>query len=123
MSFRYRDGSQRNGVPVDEAVDAIVGWVARPANDPPTATAFAQLRAAGRSGATAADRSADRRLGDAGGAGAGAPDGDRRCPDGLERLWTPHRMAYIQGEGKPATPAPATAARSAGSRRCPTRTG
>lgn len=23
-------------------------------------------------------------------------------PDGLERLWTPHRMAYIQGESKPA---------------------
>ena len=22
-------------------------------------------------------------------------------PDGLERLWTPHRMAYIQGESKP----------------------
>ena len=23
-------------------------------------------------------------------------------PDGLDRLWTPHRMAYIQGENKPA---------------------
>ncbi len=23
-------------------------------------------------------------------------------PDGLERLWTPHRMAYIKGESKPA---------------------
>lgn len=23
------------------------------------------------------------------------------APDGLERLWTPHRMAYIGGEGKP----------------------
>jgi ATP adenylyltransferase len=23
-------------------------------------------------------------------------------PDGLERLWTPHRMAYIRGENKPA---------------------
>ncbi|ROS30759.1 HIT domain-containing protein [Cellulomonas sp. PhB150] len=22
-------------------------------------------------------------------------------PDGFERLWTPHRMAYIRGEGKP----------------------
>ena len=35
-------------------------------------------------------------------------DGRRRrrtgCgePDGLERLWTPHRMAYIKGENKPA---------------------
>lgn len=25
-------------------------------------------------------------------------------PDALERLWTPHRMTYIQGEGKPADP-------------------
>lgn len=25
-------------------------------------------------------------------------------PDGLERLWTPHRMVYIQGEGKPDDP-------------------
>jgi ATP adenylyltransferase len=24
-------------------------------------------------------------------------------PDGFERLWTPHRMVYIQGENKPAT--------------------
>lgn len=24
-------------------------------------------------------------------------------PDGFRRLWTPHRMAYIQREGKPAT--------------------
>jgi len=23
-------------------------------------------------------------------------------PDGLDRLWTPHRLAYIQGENKPA---------------------
>ena len=22
-------------------------------------------------------------------------------PDGFQRLWTPHRMAYIKGEGKP----------------------
>ena len=26
-------------------------------------------------------------------------------PDAFERLWTPHRMAYIKGEGKPAGPA------------------
>ena len=24
-----------------------------------------------------------------------------RGPDGLQRLWTPHRMAYIKGENKP----------------------
>ncbi|WP_058235643.1 HIT family protein [Devriesea agamarum] len=27
-------------------------------------------------------------------------------PDGFERLWTPHRMAYIQGESKPADAQP-----------------
>ncbi|KQS64919.1 threonine--tRNA ligase [Modestobacter sp. Leaf380] len=37
VSFRYRDGSQRNGVPVDEAVEAIADWVARRRNDDPTA--------------------------------------------------------------------------------------
>jgi len=26
------------------------------------------------------------------------------APDALERLWTPHRMAYIQGENKPSDP-------------------
>ncbi len=25
-------------------------------------------------------------------------------PDALQRLWTPHRVAYIQGEGKPSSP-------------------
>ena len=29
-----------------------------------------------------------------------APEGVGE-PDGYERLWTPHRMAYIKGEGKP----------------------
>jgi len=28
VSFRYRNGEQKNGVPVDEAVDEIVGAVA-----------------------------------------------------------------------------------------------
>ncbi|WTW93248.1 HIT domain-containing protein [Streptomycetaceae bacterium NBC_01309] len=27
-------------------------------------------------------------------------------PDAFQRLWTPHRMAYIKGEGKPTGPAP-----------------
>ncbi len=26
------------------------------------------------------------------------------APDAFQRLWTPHRMAYIQGEGKPTGP-------------------
>jgi threonyl-tRNA synthetase len=37
VSFRYRDGSQRNGVPVAEAVAQIVAWVAARHNADPTA--------------------------------------------------------------------------------------
>ncbi len=43
-------------------------------------------------------------------------------PTSLERLWTPHRMAYIQGESKP-TDATSGTARSAGSRRSTTTRG
>ncbi|SDO73051.1 threonyl-tRNA synthetase [Klenkia soli] len=39
VSFRYRDGSQRNGVPVAEAVDAVAAWVEARRNDDPTAPA------------------------------------------------------------------------------------
>ncbi|MFA1544094.1 HIT family protein [Actinomadura monticuli] len=46
---------------------------------------------------------------DAPGAGAGSPRtprfeeerGGGGTPDDFQRLWTPHRMAYIKGEGKP----------------------
>ena len=37
VSFRYRDGSQRNGVPVDEAVQQVVDWIASRSNVDPTA--------------------------------------------------------------------------------------
>ncbi|TFV66746.1 UNVERIFIED_ORG: threonine--tRNA ligase [Bacillus sp. AZ43] len=37
VSFRYRDGSQRNGVPVDEAVEQVAAWVAGRSNADPTA--------------------------------------------------------------------------------------
>jgi threonyl-tRNA synthetase len=37
VSFRFRDGSQDNGVPVEDAVAAITGWVARRENSSPTA--------------------------------------------------------------------------------------
>lgn len=37
VSFRYRDGSQRNGVPVDQAVAEIVEFVRSRSNQPPTA--------------------------------------------------------------------------------------
>ena len=37
VSFRYRDGGQRNGVPVGDAVAEIVGWIAARRNDSPSA--------------------------------------------------------------------------------------
>ncbi|SFL17300.1 threonine--tRNA ligase [Geodermatophilus ruber] len=40
VSFRFRDGSQHNGVPVDQAVAAIVQWVESRANVDPTAEAL-----------------------------------------------------------------------------------
>lgn len=40
VSFRFRDGSQRNGVPVAEAVAAVQRWIAERRNDSPTADTF-----------------------------------------------------------------------------------
>ena len=37
VSFRFRDGTQLNGVPVEDAVAAIVGWVQRRENSSPSA--------------------------------------------------------------------------------------
>jgi threonyl-tRNA synthetase len=37
VSFRFRDGSQRNGVPIDEALDSIVDVIDRRVNASPTA--------------------------------------------------------------------------------------
>jgi ATP adenylyltransferase len=34
----------------------------------------------------------------------GGPDADAGVPDAFERLWTPHRLAYIKGAGKPTGP-------------------
>ena len=41
VSFRFRDGTQRNGVAVADAVEEIVAWIARRENASPTAAAFA----------------------------------------------------------------------------------
>ena len=41
VSFRFRDGSQVNGVPVEAAVEAVAGWAAERRNDSPTAESFA----------------------------------------------------------------------------------
>jgi len=40
VSFRFRDGSQRNGVPVPDAVAAVVEWIGRRDNASPDATTF-----------------------------------------------------------------------------------
>ncbi|MEU0466321.1 MULTISPECIES: threonine--tRNA ligase [unclassified Amycolatopsis] len=40
VSFRFRDGSQINGVPVADAVEAITSWVERRENSSPTAEAL-----------------------------------------------------------------------------------
>ncbi|RFU22650.1 threonine--tRNA ligase [Geodermatophilus marinus] len=40
VSFRFRDGSQHNGVPVADAVDAVARWVAARHNTDPTAEAL-----------------------------------------------------------------------------------
>lgn len=37
VSFRFRDGSQRNGVPIDEAVAYVTEWVTSRRNENPTA--------------------------------------------------------------------------------------
>jgi len=44
VSFRFRDGTQINGVPAEQAVDAIDQWIARRENSSPTAEKFADLR-------------------------------------------------------------------------------
>lgn len=40
VSFRFRDGSQVNGVPVEQAVEAVVDWIARRENASPSAETF-----------------------------------------------------------------------------------
>jgi threonyl-tRNA synthetase len=46
VSFRYRDGSQRNRIGLDHAVDEIVGYVERRENTGPSAESFAESRGA-----------------------------------------------------------------------------
>jgi threonyl-tRNA synthetase len=40
VSFRYRDGSQRNGIPIDDAIEEIIRTVARRTNVSPSAEIF-----------------------------------------------------------------------------------
>jgi threonyl-tRNA synthetase len=41
VSFRFRDGTQTNGVPVAQAVERIVEWIGSRDNTGPTADTFA----------------------------------------------------------------------------------
>jgi len=50
VSFRFPDGTQLNGVPIDQAVDAIDGWISSRSNTSPTAEAFSYLVPLGPSG-------------------------------------------------------------------------
>jgi len=45
VSFRFRDGGQINGVPVADAVAAIVSWIERRENDSPTEDALRSVLA------------------------------------------------------------------------------
>ena len=45
VSFRFRDGSQVNGVPVEQAVEAVVDWIARRENASPSADSFSVVTA------------------------------------------------------------------------------
>jgi threonyl-tRNA synthetase len=40
VSFRYRDGTQRNGIPAEQAVAEIADYVARRVNESPNAAQF-----------------------------------------------------------------------------------
>ena len=44
VSFRFLDGTQVNGVPVDEAIELITAWVGEQINDQPTEEAIAARR-------------------------------------------------------------------------------
>jgi threonyl-tRNA synthetase len=46
VSFRFRDGSQVNGVPVEQAVESVVDWIARRENASPNAENFSVVATA-----------------------------------------------------------------------------
>jgi threonyl-tRNA synthetase len=50
VSFRYRDGSQRNGVPLDRAVEEVVATIRSRVNAGPSAALFAEADRRGQEG-------------------------------------------------------------------------
>ena len=93
VSFRFGDRSQVNGVPRDEAVEAIVNWIASRENASPDSRT-----AQGGHRDVKDDVTGDERLRE-----EPTAKSDERTivdhgvgePDHLQRLWTPHRMNYI----------------------------
>ena len=103
VSFRFRDGTQENGVPIDDAVRRIRDAIS--------------IAGAGEHGR--GSRVTDGAVDEPGSGARSTPPLWRACPDEFQRLWTPHRMAYIAGR------APAAARRVPVLRRaatCRTRT-
>src|SRR5690606_6365350 len=98
VSFRYRDGSQENGIPVDEAIAKIVKVVEERAQVRRTTPRAPGKRSGGPCRATPRTPYAARMTSE--------PEQQLGVgtPDAFQRLWTPHRMAYIQGENKPSGP-------------------
>ncbi len=60
VSFRYRDGSQRNGVPLDQAAEEILATIRARANAGPSAALFDEAEAAepGAAAGTAVEHAA-----------------------------------------------------------------
>jgi threonyl-tRNA synthetase len=50
VSFRFRDGTQLNGIPAAQAIDAIDGWIRSRSNTSPTAEEFTYLVPLGAAG-------------------------------------------------------------------------
>jgi Anticodon binding domain len=69
VSFRYRDGSQRNGIPLDQAAEEVLSTIRSRVNAGPSAALFDEAEAAGPDagagaaveGAAAAQAAAERR--------------------------------------------------------------
>ena len=121
VSFRFRDGTQVNGVPVGQAIDAIDGWIRSRSNTSPTAEEFAFLRAAGR-----VHRGAGRWLTNPSWCIRTGSASRTTCNGCGRRTGWPTSQAVRVPTGPQPMARPTTTlkpARSAGSRRCRTRTG
>ena len=108
VSFRYRNGTQKNGVPIADAVEEIVAVIEQRLVEPDALNRSSTADAPDLEAEVAGDVES-------------VPGSRSRTASpfltALQRLWTPHRMAYISGDAKPG---PEASARSAGSPRCRT---